>query len=92
LVVCVSGTEQQLMRARDVLFWNQVISESIYLFCAWGFYSLTPRPAHFFCFSVFPLWLFCYQYPCQVSQDLTEMEKFAAFVVKPEGFIQGSPL
>src|SRR5262249_7574584 len=34
-------------------------------------------------------WLFCYQHSCQVSQDLSEMERLAALVVKREGFIRG---
>jgi hypothetical protein len=49
---CVSGTEQQLMPACNVLFWNQVIQgESIYLFCALAFDSLTLRRAHFLFFG-----------------------------------------
>jgi hypothetical protein len=40
------------MPACNVLFWNQVIQgESIYLFCALAFDSLTLRRAHFLFFG-----------------------------------------
>ncbi len=31
----------------------------------------------------------CYQYPCQVSQDLVEINVLAPFIVKQEAFMRG---
>src|SRR5204863_2036745 len=81
---------QQSLPACNVLFWNQVIQANQFIFPALG-----PLIFRFSCGGRILLVLrcthfsfLCYQYPCQVAQNLVWTKMGDGFLLNPEAVTQ----